>query len=269
MRSWLGKAWEDLKDQKNLETYVAILIATVAALLSLIDGWLGDGSKLESFKFAATLGLLGVLSNGALEIRRGLPGPDQGLVGPVWRFFAGRRFIPDLDDRIEASHKSVTIFGVQLNAIVHTHKEIIRERAAHGVQIQLAMLSPFDKVGAPIPWIDELGEVHSTGGLRTLLATNLSNLKQWRLKLPEEIARNIEIRCYREIPTASVILYDVDTKQGYIHVEPIMTHLEPSGRPVFWLREKDDPSLYSSLASSYRDLWDRAIPVEDVTLDGA
>lgn len=266
MQAWLGNVWKDLKDQKNIATYTALLIATLATLLALIDGWLGKGSKLESFKFAAILGLLGVIANGALEIRRSLPGPDQGLVGPVWRFFAGRRFMPSLDDRIESSHKSVTIFGIQLNAVVHAHKEVIRSRAAHGVKIEVAMLSPVDKNGEPIPWIDELGAVHATSDLSAMLFTNLKNLRQWKSTLPADVAQNVEIRCYCEIPTASVILYDVDTRQGFIHVEPIMTHLEPSARPAFWVREKDDPSLYSSLVSRYRDVWERAIPVDQLAV---
>lgn len=267
MQGWWRTIFRDLKDLKNLETYSALAVALGAVLLTIGDGLLGkQKTPLAAFQYAATLGLLGVIANSTLEIRRNTVELGQGLIGPLWKFFAGRNEMANFEDQIGLVRKTVLIVGVQLNAIKHLHKDAIAEKASGGAKIRIAMLSPLDALGEPIAWIEEFGVVHAENDLESVLRTNLRALRKWHSDLPPKAAHNIEIRCYHEIPTASVILYDVAGKQGFIHVEPVLRRLEPSKRPVFWLRDKDDHTLYSAIVARYENLWNQATPIQKIAV---
>jgi hypothetical protein len=256
---------KDLRDRRFLDGYGGFLLALTVVTVNVIAAFVTTESKLTTLVNGTIVALLGLLVSASIDIRRGLPGAGTSA-GKVWRFYADRGELPQMKEQIEGSVSLIEIYGLQLGTVTHSLLPAIRIKAAAGCKVHLALLSPVDGNGVSLSWIPQIGSVHGFPDLDAQLRANISQLKQWHGALPPEIRKNVEIRAYSRIPTASVIISDAERRTGYVHVEPILHEFAPTERPIFWIREQDDQSLFRLLVSHYGDLWKSATPIDRIAL---
>lgn len=258
-------ALKDIRERRYLDAYAAFLLAIGVVATNVVAAFVTQESKLTLLVSASIVGLLGVLAGASIEIRRDLPGAGDASAN-VWRFYADRAELPALKEQVEGASSRMEIFGLQLGTVTHSLLPVIRSKAEAGCRFRLALLSPVDVEGQPLSWVRDIGTVHGYPDLDAQLRANIGHLLQWRAGLPYAVRRRVAIRAYARVPTASVILNDVEVRTGYVHVEPILHEFAPTERPIFWIRERDDQSLYRLLVTRYGELWSSATPIEELDL---
>jgi hypothetical protein len=249
----------DLRTRRFMDAYLGWMLAVIVVVIQIVSSFVTHQDKITTLVTATSVMLLGIIALATADIRRDL---KETRSVRSWRVFADRSETPSLRDRIESGSSEVYIFGLQLGHVVHELLPLLHRRAGEGYRVNLALLSPVDAAGQQLTWIDQMGMVHSFPNLDQILRTNIERLKQWSSTFDEPRTKNIKIRLYRQIPTASVVIFDPDRSTGYIQVEPILHRLDPSQRPAFWVRRSDSHLLYTNVLSSYLELWRAATPLE-------
>jgi hypothetical protein len=244
------------------DVYTGWLLAVLVTVLEIVSGFVQSRNWIDVFFSTTVVLLLGLIALATADIRSRqntvLDSARGGLL------FAGRSQLPSLQSQLEEAQRTVEIYGLQLGHVVHHMLPTIADRALSDCHFRLALLSPVDANGDKIPWIGDMGAVHGFPNLEDVLRANLTQLRHWHAGLTPKQQRNIEIRAYPVIPTASVILFDVKKHSGYAHVEPILHTLPPVERPTFWVSEKDDFKLFHLLVDHYQVLWEQAIALPDL-----
>jgi len=253
----------DLRNRRFVDAYLGWILAVIVVIIQIASAFVSNGSKVSTIVTTTTVLLLGIIALATADIRRDL---QTGGQSKTWRVFADRSETPSLRDRMESGTAEVYIFGLQLGHVVHELLPLIHRRAGEGYKVNLALLSPVDTSGKPLEWVNDMGIVHNFPNLDQTLRTNIERLAQWSATLDDRRRKNIKIRLYYNIPTASVVLFDPNKPGGCIQIEPILHRLDPSQRPAFWVRRSDSNLLYSNLLLSYMDLWRAARPLENVSL---
>jgi hypothetical protein len=255
------RAIQDLRHRRYLDAYVGWILALLVVLLQIVASFVSDRDKLDTVVMATIILLLGIVALATADIRRDIDNSGTALVHHLWKFYPDRTELPSIRDRLLSSSQEIYIFGLQLGQVVHDGLPLIEQRAREGYKVNLALLSPTDQAGSPISWINEMGSVHGFPNLDETLRANINRLATWHSGLRAAHGKNVGIRLYADIPTASVILVDPKKVDGYIHVEPILHGLDPSQRPSFCIRRSDSPGLYDGVRSRYLALWDSADPI--------
>ncbi|MFD9972071.1 hypothetical protein ACFWYA_28655 [Streptomyces sp. NPDC059011] len=246
------------------DAYTGCLLAVLVTVLEIVSGFTQNRNWIDVLFSSTVVLLLGLIALATADIRirqnTVLNGARGGLL------FTGRSQLPALGEQLQGAHRTVEIYGLQLGHVVHHMLPTIADRALSDCHFRLALLSPVDANGDKVPWIGDMGAVHGFPNLEDVLRANLAHLRHWHAGLTPKQQRNIEIRAYPVIPTASVILFDVKKHSGYAHVEPILHTLPPMERPTFWITEKDDFKLFHLLVDHYQELWQQAIALPDLAL---
>lgn len=241
------------------DVYTGWLLAVLVVVMEIVSGFTRDRSWIDVVFSGTVVLLLGLIALATVDIRNRQDSALDSAHGGL--LFTERASLPSLLTRVERAQRSVDIYGLQLGYVVHHLLPTIAERAASDCRFRLALLSPVYANGDDVPWIAEMGTVHDFPNLDDVLRANLSQLRHWHSTLTPRQQRNIEIRAYPVIPTASVILFDAKKHSGYVHVEPILHALAPAQRPTFWVAETDDYKLFHLLVDRYQTLWQQAIPL--------
>jgi hypothetical protein len=263
LHSRLRRVLSDIRRGRYIEAYLGLGIAIAAIAVEILSGFSGDNKPADVVFSTAVVILLGIVAFATIEIRRDMPSPTsvgRRLAG----FFTNRAELPSLHDQLELARREVHIFGLQLGQVTHTLLPLLEERARAGCAVRLALTSPVDRSGQALDWIDEVGDVHCFPNLADVLRVNLRRLQTWHAGLEETVRARVEIKAYDRVPTASIIMYDTDTRRGYIHVEPILFRFNPDQRPILWLREADNPDLFRLVKSKYMELWHQGIPLQEL-----
>jgi hypothetical protein len=258
------KVLGDVRTGRFLEAYSGILLALVVIVVNVAAGFVPNADRVAILVSTTIIFLLSIITLATIEIRRDMP--SSGERAKVTRFFPSRGPLPTLQTQLEECHRQAHIFGLQLNQVSHTLLPMIERRVADGLIVKLALLSPVDRQGTRLDWIDDIGAVHCFPNLDELLRGSLRRLRTWHAALPPDLARKVIIRAYTEVPTASVAIYDPDSRHGYVHVEPILYMFNPDERPSFWVRRSDDDHLFTLLLQRYEQLWNNAIPIEQLVI---
>ncbi|MEU8302615.1 hypothetical protein AB0C84_03565 [Actinomadura sp. NPDC048955] len=255
----------DIRRRNSLDAYIGWLLALLVTGLQLVAGFWTDQSWVTVVVSATMVLLLGIVALATAEIRRVLATTNFASPGRA-RVFIDRAQLPPLRGLLESSHRTVEIYGVQLGHIVHHLLPVIAEQATADCRFRLALLSPVYPDGEKVPWVNELGAVHGFANLEDVLRANIAQLRHWHASLTPKQRRNIEIRGFSAIPTASVILVDTDRTMGFVHVEPILHAIAPSDRPTFWVTKADSSKLYNLVVDHYHSVWTSATSLEDLAL---
>ncbi|MGQ4436286.1 MULTISPECIES: hypothetical protein [unclassified Streptomyces] len=251
-----------IRARKYLDVYTGWLLAVLVIVMEIVSGFIDSRSWIDIFFSGTVVLLLGLIALATVDIRNRQRSDLDSAHGGL--LFTERANLPSLQSRLENAQRTVEIYGLQLGYVVHHLLPTIAQRAASDCHFRLALLSPVYANGDKVPWISEMGTVHGFTNLEDVLRANLSQLRHWHSTLTPKQQRNIEIRAYPVIPTASVILFDAKKHSGYVHVEPILHTLAPAERPTFWVAERDDFKLYHLLVDRYQRLWQQAIPLPDL-----
>ncbi|GAA2985150.1 hypothetical protein JCM13580A_03270 [Streptomyces drozdowiczii] len=240
------------------------LLALLVTVLEIVSGFAQDREWIDVLFSTTVVLLLGLIALATADIRSKQRTVLDSTRGG--RLFNGRAQLPDLQQQFEAAQRTVEVYGLQLGHIVHHMLPTIADRALSDCHFRLALLSPVQANGDPVPWMAEMSAVHGLPNLNDVLRANLIQLRHWHAGLTAKQQRNIEIRAYPVIPTASVILFDVKRHSGFAHVEPVLHTIAPVERPTFWISERDDFKLFHLLVDRYQALWRQSIPLSDLSL---
>ena len=252
MKKQLMSILQDIKEGENIENYLLILAALVIAILSLFN--ITDDNIFES----AILAVLSLVIFGQIKSDRLLRSIKQASeIKGISAFYSDRQNVPPIEDRILTAHKEVAIMGLQLSTITHSYLPLLKQQAQIGCQIKLLLMSPTDDKGNPLPWVDEVGKIHTFLGLKGILNINIVQLTNWFEELPIDVQKRIEIKLYSTIPSGSILLIDKDLETGSIKVEPILYKFPPAERPSFIVTRSSSPGLYKNLLDSFNDLWNK------------
>ncbi|MGW2716796.1 hypothetical protein [Streptomyces sp. NPDC001492] len=256
----------DVRRRQFLDAYTGWVLAVLVTGLQVFSGFSEGEDWIGVVVTATTVLLLGLVALATAEIRRQLTAAQESQLFRGGRLFTDRSQLPPLHTLLRDTHRSVEIYGVQLGHVVHHLLPVIADQARAGCHFRLALLTPVDGDGDKVPWIDELGTVHGFPNLEDVLRTNLVQLRHWYTGLTPKQQRNIEIRGYCHIPTASVMLFDVEQRTGFAHVEPILFAVPPAERPAFWAADTDNAKLFHLIVDQYRSLWQSATPLAHLPL---
>lgn len=254
MRRQLAYLVQDIKHGENLEHYILIVLAMTVAVLTILG--IASSAAIAS----ATLTVLSLMIYDQVKLRRILSHKhsDTNIHG-ITQFYPNRESLIPLEKVLSESKSEIAIMGLQLGAIIHSYLPLLRQRASQGCRIRLLMMSPVSKEAKPLPWVDEVGKVHTFISLSQILQSNISHLTNWLAELPDEVKTKIEVRLYGTIPTASVLLIDKDSDSGVIKVEPVLHQFPPHNRPSFVVERHSSLVLYSHMVDSFNSLWEMSI----------
>jgi hypothetical protein len=263
MRKVFSSILQDLKDGENVENYLIILISVIIAALNLI------GAASFAVISSAILGVLSLVAYGQIKSSRLLKTIKQSTeIQGVTAFYSDRQNVPALEKRITLSTEEIGIMGLQLSAIIHNYLPLLTQQALKGCRIKLLMMSPTDESGIALPWVEEVGKVHTFLGLRNMLNSNIEQLSNWYEELPATLRKQVEIKLFPTIPTVSTLFIDKDSDSGLIKVEPILHKFPPSQRPSFVVNRYSAPALYKNLVGSFDDLWLQSFKLESINGKG-
>lgn len=259
MKDQLNAIVQDIKEGENIENYFLILAALVVAVLSLLG--IANSAVITS----VILAVLSLIIYGQIKSDRLLRSIKQvSEIQGIKTFYPDRQNVPTLESQVMSSHEEVAVMGLQLGALTHIYLPLLEQLATRGCRIKLLMMNPVDKAGSPLPWVDEVGKVHTFLGLHGILIGNMTHLSDWLEGLPKDARKRVEIRLYSTIPTISAILIDKDRDTGTIKVEPIIHRFPPSERPSFVVNRSSSSALYRKLVDSFNDLWNKGLDISDV-----
>jgi len=125
-------------------------------------------------------------------------------------------------------------------------------------------MSPVNETGEPLAWLDEVGEIHTYKYLRQILSSNIVRLNDWFNGLAKENQENVQIKLYKKIPTASILLIDKNRESGSIRVEPILHNFPPNERPAFTVTRSSSFELYNKLVDSFNDMLEKGLDISEV-----
>lgn len=182
-------------------------------------------------------------------------------------FCKNRSEIPPFKNMLNKGREEIAIMGLQLGRIKYDFLTYLEECAKRGCEIKLLMMSPKDKNGKTLPWVDEVGLTHCFPVLKQDLRHGIFCLKGWldRLSTGSQILSKIKIKLYPNIPTVSVLFIDKDTNDGFIKIESLIVGFPPSERPSFIIDRKGCPKLYEKMLSSFNKLWENGIDIRAIT----
>ncbi|MFZ5517398.1 MAG: hypothetical protein ACOY90_12205 [Candidatus Zhuqueibacterota bacterium] len=256
----LSNILQDLKEGKNIENYLLIIIALVVAILGILD------NIKQQISISVTLAVLSLLIYNQIKNNRSLLSLQiSSRIKGISDFFTDRSDVPSIDKILNETKQELIIMGLQLGAVTHLHLPLLRQKAQKGIKIKLLIMSPINKDGKLLPWVGEVGKVHTFKGLPDLLKNNILHQKDWLDEINDpSVKANIEIKCYPTIPTASILFIDKDTNSGMIKVEPILHKFTPQHRPSFIVKKIDSENLYEKLIESFKHLWNEALSIDEI-----
>jgi hypothetical protein len=186
MKKQLASILQDIKDGENIENYLLILAALVIAVLSL------TGITNDAIITSVILAVLSLIIYGQIKSDRLLRSIKQtSEIQGISAFYPDRQNVPSLENRIFASHEEVAVMGLQLSAIAHSYLPLLKQQAQKGCRIKLLMMSPVDETGNALPWVDEVGKIHTFIGLRGILISNIVHLSNWLEELPNDVRKRV------------------------------------------------------------------------------
>lgn len=183
----------------------------------------------------------------------------------ISRFYASREEGQNFETILSMCGKSLHVVGVRFGTIMQQLSLVLgRLGEDSDFRMEFLLLSPIYPDGREISWIGEVEAFNSLTHLKVQLVLSLVNLRKFIESITDEsIRERISIRFYYTLPTASLVVYDMDSEDGMVRVEPFLHKIVPVQRASFDIRRSSSPDLYSryagvvlSLEKCSLDLWD-------------
>ncbi len=242
-----------------------IIIAIMVVFVDVFNNAISK-ETLSQIISSVTLTILAILIFGQIKMNHLIDSirSNQDFSG-INKFYSNRAEMPSFDEWLDKSKEEVIIMGIQLGAITHIFLPKLLKCAERGVKVKLLLMSPISREGDKLPWVDEVGKLHTFKNLEEALIHNLQHINNWYEEIKAtKIKSNIEIRCYDTIPTFSAVIIDYKTSNGFIKTEPIFYNFPPSDRPSFITTKYNSNQLYNHLTNSCLTLWDSSIGITTI-----
>ncbi len=195
------------------------------------------------------------------EVRKIQIGPYDGLT----KFYANRALLPSFPVEYKDVSQELFIIGIELHHIIFQQIGFIRQLAEDGVRVKIIMVDPGSET-SPNPLISRLEQTLSLPTLEQILRTNINLITDKLSKMPNQTQKNIEVRVSSFFPTEIVVFADPDRYIGRMRIELLPPNFEPSQRPSFEISASRGGELFRNYLEKYRDLWDKATPINKISV---
>lgn len=249
------RALDDIRHARNLEAYIIGLLSLTIAALSAF------GITNSALVSAATLTVLGALVVALAQFSSASFGQSTGTIGSLRAFNEDRANLAPMHERLKTCRRSFRVWGVQLAAFEHEYLNNLEELARSGREVELLMMSPIDKDGQVVSWLNEVGRVHSFTRLGATLEQSALRLAEWHEGLSVATRGRVRVRLYCSIPTVSAILVDHNLSSGWIQVEPLIFGVPPAKRANLTVTALSDFGI--RITDAFEQLWEESLDLED------
>lgn len=256
MDNILKTAWNDIKDRKNLEIYLAL----VAAIVVLIADVVGVDSSNVIFKVILTV--LAVLLYINLEHRKNI----EELENSVKKFQAtSLNFLNTWDDT-NFKERIKTAESLSLLAIAN-HGFLSQNETEIGVFVKKGKLRSIlvDPSGNVMKMVSNLswGYEKTPKSWNQLIELCKDQMKQfYQISVDKKNDKKVELRQVDHLPFAIITMIDHQSDEGVMYVTLNGFNQPSNTRPSFTLLKKEDSRWFSFYEKSYENIWDEAKPVQ-------
>jgi hypothetical protein len=247
IRFW-EKVLQDLRDGRNLEIYLTLVVALALLVLDIFGI---VTSEAVAAGILTTLVLLAFSTLTQREQMQDLMGvAEQALSGqPSAEEFFWKKNLLSESDFEEASF--VGIAGITLNRTIGTYYDILKSRLISGAHIQIITIDPVSE--APQQAVYRSGDIFEDTFFTVLLHPTINRLSS--LVGSAASSSTLELGLLPFIPSFGLTLLDPDKPHGRIIVE-IYQHKSSAFHPTFELTPRRDKYWYTYFREQFDLLWE-------------
>lgn len=184
---------------------------------------------------------------------------------PIDRFYSSREEGQSFKTILSMCRKSLHVVGVRFGTILQQLSLALdRLERDPGFYVEFLLLSPIYPSGEEIPWIGEVEAFNSLTHLKFQLLLSLLNLRKFIESIADASVRErVRVLFYYTLPTASLVVYDMDAEYGKVRVEPFLHKIVPSQRASFDIARTSSPTLYDRYTGVIRSLESCSMDLRD------
>ena len=258
---WLRKIGGDLKEGRNLEAYLTILVSLVISVLGVLN--IVQAEVIAAVTLA-TLALLAISTISSREqvdaFQRRIESlatlVEENVLGKIRAesFFLTEE--PKLEAELEHA-KHIYIAGATLTRTVTNYLGIFERRLREGASIRIVIIDP-NSDAAKQAALRSYG-VKDDDFYRNRIKPTL-DLLSILSSLPD-LKGKLELRFLPYVPSFGLVLIDPDGAEGSIYVE-VYQHRSLEPHPSFLLDAHRDEKWYRFFRHQFETLWSSARPAE-------
>jgi len=239
---------QDIREGKNLEVYLTLVVALVLLLLDVF------GVVSTEALAAGTLATLALLAFSVLQNREQMQNlseiAEQAISGrpSADSFFWERQ--RRLDEYFEKAD-FIGAVGMTLSTTIAEYEQVFKERLALGAHVRIMTIDPSSP--APQQAIDRSADIVGTTFFTDLLRPTIDRLCS--LADTTNTSAVLELGLLSFIPSFGLILVDPDKPHGRIIVE-IYQHKSAGLHPTFELTPRRDKQWYRFFRNQFDLLWE-------------
>ncbi|TYB38198.1 hypothetical protein FXF50_11115 [Micromonospora sp. AP08] len=241
---------KDIRQGRNVDLYVAVVVAVVVALLgvlSVVDGKVIAAATLAVLAVVATSMLAGRHQAGAIGAALDRLASDTDGQVAADRFFASR--MPPLD--VEgATAADIRLVGVTLTRTVRDLLPVLELRLRAGARVRVLLIDVDGNAGAEAAARSRKAD--APGFYRRRVNATIDLLRVLATSPPD--GGRLQVRLLPFVPTFGMCLIDPEEPHGRIHVE-IYQHRTLAADPSFCLEAVRDSQWYQLFREQYELLW--------------
>jgi len=248
MGNFFKNIWSDIKQRKNLELYITLLV--------LIGVFLADifGVETEAILIELVLAVLAMLLYTIVDLRRTNESVTEKLGQIITRPIA-QNFFKRWDDepfrqRFKSARKEMCMCAVANHTFVALNLDEISEFLTRGGRIRCVLVDP--KTSA----INSAAE--RSGGYDKdpkMLAAQIDLSLKSLGELARQYPNQIETRLMNHYPSAIITMLDASEKSGAMFVTLNGFEQPDYSRPSMVLNKADDGEWFEFYQTSFEHLW--------------
>ena len=270
MGDFLQSVWRDIKDRKNLELYLVLIVALVVIIADVF------GVNTGPAIFGIVLSVLALLTFGLIEDRHASE-RIEGKINDIATGKSGKQFFVEWDDapfreRLKTASE-VSLLAVANHVFLSKNDEPIKEFLKKGGTLRCILVEP---KGNAMNMATNLaiGYEKQLEALATQVELSLRQFCDFAQAAPS--ADRVRVKLIDHLPYAIMTMIDHQSLDGIMYVSLQGFELPPSSRPSFILHKKDDGKWFTFYQQSFENLWmwnkSRTVELVDntrTTKDGA
>jgi hypothetical protein len=250
MVAFITKIWENLRHGRNIELYLAVLLAVVVLILELLD--LAPQSLVLSLMLTVLAMLaVGLLVQRSQNDRIAVSLKDLERLKPT----ATQFFVPpDMTDilRLMQSANTVYLWGGILRTDIPLFEDAIRQGVALGRSYRALLLKPG---GNAIEMAAARWTSFDSNELGRTLSTNIARLNS----LNQNSARGkVEVKVLDDMNPYTMYAFDPELETGCLIVRLNSFAGDNSARATFWIERVSDRMWFDRFIDDYKAVWKRA-----------
>lgn len=254
MNRFFSTVWSDLKQRKNLELYLILLVAVVVLFADIL------GVETVSALFEIVLASLSILIYGLIESRHTNERVEQQLANITQSVQELRRnevraadfFLinKSLSQETFSSASTICLLGYSLSRTIREHHHALRQRLKAGAHIRIIILDLTDECllkKAALESISTTAELWHHHLEVTRSAVN-------SLAIDSGDRGKVEIGYLPYAPSFGMVLVDSSEPNGFNYVD-IYHHKSTAPNAAFKLSASTDPVWFAFFKQQFEILW--------------